>query len=388
MSIRVFAGGAVAAGLMMTSCGGDDGGGLGTGDDYSVSGALTELPASLDSGGFRISTADLNAASDAAGVERPDDPDDVDAVAQWLMPMTGGAVDDPSDQVAYVPLETTTGVFVPRNLHGMKEFREELGWSFADADSYVDYSMPPTQLSVISGSFDDETLNADLIELEGGVVTNSDDEDEAQSREDGRMDVDSFGRPVRMAQDGDRIVSSPQTPSVEEWVAGPEETLADDEDLLAVAEALDDAEVFSAYLSRPEAGFSSAPLLRELTEERDVDMDEPSEQLPDEQLESLPPSPFDTVGIGWGVDDEGAVITIAYQHGSDDAASANAEALEDVLTNGVSFQTARPLVDLYDLVDVETDGTVVVVTLHLGPDGLPSHIMHALQAGDVPFVHR
>lgn len=383
MPIRMIAGAAVAAGLVVASCGGDDGGGegLGEGDDYSVAGALAELPASLDNGDVEIMTSDLNAASETAGLERPDDAGDVDALIDWVNPLTGGPVGDQGDQVAYVPVAHVFNL--PRGVQGMGEFHDELGWSLVDADSFVEYSLPPARFSVVSGPYDDETLSDDLIELDGGILTNNEGEDGEQDLE-GRSAVDDLGRPVRLARDGDRIASSLQTPTVEEWIDGPDETLADDEDLVAVADILDEADVFSAYLVRRESGFSSSVLIRDLAQDRDEVVDALGERL--EEM-GLPPSPFDTVGIGWGADDEGAVITIAYQHDSEEAASENADALEELLTEGLSIQSDRRLSDLYDLVAVETDATIAIVTLRPGPEGWPSTAVQALQTLDTPFVH-
>lgn len=387
MQVRVIVGMTAAAGLVVSACGGDDGGGRLVADDYTVLGALAELPASLDSDEAQIMTADLIAASEAAGLERPADADDVDAVIDWIVPLTGGRLDEEVGQIAFVPMADVFGL---RYGPDPGPFHDELGWSLVDAEAYVEYANPPERFSVISGEFDDETLSDGLIELDGGIMTNKEGEDGEQDLgdiDDAVRSIDMFGRPVRLAQDGERIVSSLQTPPVEEWVDGLDETLAHDDDLAAVAKALDDADVFSALLAgQGSSGFASSALLEDMASSGETDFDELRAQLEDE-TKGLPPAAFGPIGIGWGADDDGAVITIAYQHASEDDAAANAEAFDALFTDGTSIVSQQPLSALYELVGVETDGTVAVVTLRPGPDGHPSAAMQALMRRDVPFVY-
>src|SRR5690606_1337539 len=69
--------------------------------DFSLTDALSWLPAGVAEGPVTVTMGELDAASRAAGVERPSDVSD--DVATWIMTLTGGPAggDEP---VIYVPL--------------------------------------------------------------------------------------------------------------------------------------------------------------------------------------------------------------------------------------------------------------------------------------------
>jgi hypothetical protein len=70
------------------------------------------------------------------------------------------------------------------------------------------------------------------------------------------------------------------------------------------------------------------------------------------------------VAAGIAADDDGQVVLVALAHTSDDAASANAEALEQTLDSAQDPRTGEPLKALYELDDVDvTDDHVVVARL-------------------------
>ena len=221
---------------------------LSSGADYTVLGALAELPASTDTDGLFVQTGDLVAATELAGLERPSEPD-LDAVVSWINPLTGL----PREAESFVPLFVPLGrVFNYQNLRDI-------------ADSTPPRVVPDRRrrlrravdasriLRRHHGHFDETTLNPDLTEVADGSSARRGRRLRGRPRQ--FKPVDWLGRPVRLAQDGDRIAVSFSTPFAQEWLAGPDETLADDAALTAIAAALDDADVVAAVLTRVEPGF-------------------------------------------------------------------------------------------------------------------------------------
>jgi hypothetical protein len=325
-----------------------------------------------------IQTGDLAAATELSELERPVEADP-DAVARWIGPLTGlplGDVEDPEFAPLFVPLGH---VFNHQQLSDVAEYDEAVGWSVVDVDAFVEYSTPPNMFAVVSGDFDDATLNPGLVEVSDEVVSYGEGDDGEQNPEQPNP-LDGLGRPVRLAQDGDRIAASFSTPYVEEWVAGADETLADDEALSSVAEALDDADVVAAVLTSIEGGLENIG----------------GGSLSPEQLEALeaqiagqvPPAPFDVVGFGWGVDDGEAVIDVAYHFSSEGDASDAVGSFERLYTDGVSVATREPISDRLTLEDVTADGEVVSVSLTLPEESNPQIIFSMLNSRDLPFLSR
>ena len=175
---------------------------LSSGDDYTVLGALAELPAStrhrrLDDPDRRPGRGDRvgGAASDR---REPD----VDAVASWIFPLTGLPRDDSRSgrcSCRWVGCSTT------RTSASIAEFDAALGWSLVDADAFVEQSTPPESFAVITGDFDETTLSPDLAEVADGVVSYGEGEDfDDQPDQPSQPRRSASGRPVRLAEDGDR----------------------------------------------------------------------------------------------------------------------------------------------------------------------------------------
>ncbi len=348
---------------------------LSSGDDYTVLGALAELPVSTDTDGLMVQTGDLVAATALAGLERPSEPD-LDAVVSWIYPLTGLPRGDESFAPLFVPLGQ---VFSYENLRDIAEFDTALGWSLVDANAFVEQSTPPDSFAVITGSFDETTLNPELTEVADGVVSYGEGEDFETNLSDSNP-VDRLGRPVRLAQDGDRIAASFSTPFAQEWLAGPVETLADDAALAAVAAALDDADVVAAVLTRVEPGVGqlgggtiSSEVLAEL---QDVVQDQ------------VPPAPFDAVDFGWNAVDGEAIITVAYRFSSADEAVDSVVPLENLYREGTSFATNQPISEFVTIEDIAATGDVVSVSLSIPDDSRPQVIYEMLLQRDLPFISR
>ena len=170
-------------------------------------GALAELPASTDTDGLMIQTGDLVAATELAGLERPTEPE-VDAVASWIFPLTGLPRDD-----TYGPLFVPLGqVFNYQYLRSIAEFDAALGWSLVDADAFVEQSTPPESFAVITGDFDETTLNPDLTEVADGVVSYGEGEDFETNLSGGvqpRRSARPAGAPRRGRRPHRRVVQHP-----------------------------------------------------------------------------------------------------------------------------------------------------------------------------------
>ncbi|QGG94317.1 hypothetical protein [Actinomarinicola tropica] len=342
--------------LAATACGDDDGGsgdGLSAGDGFSVEGALAELP-DLGEPGAIVSVADLDAATELSGAERPD-PADADAVREWLMGVSGA--DREAD--VFVPIAET---LQPQGR--IDEFAAELGWSVADVSTFAETSLPPRRVLVVSGDgLDDDVFDdADVVELEDDIVTAGEGEDHESDLE-GTTAARPIGTPLRMAADDGRLVASPVTALVRGWLDDDLDTLADDEAHAAVAAALDGADVYAAVLWSQEAGSGSGG------------SDGPG----------LTAS-FDVVGIGWSIVGGEPVVTIAHHFADEATAEEQAERIRAILEEGKSLVTAQPMSDVLSLDEVTTDGAVTVATVRPAEGGFLGTPMQMLMQRDVLFV--
>ena len=348
---------------------------LSSGDDYTVLGALAELPVSTDTDGLMIQTGDLVAATELAGLERPSEPD-LDAVAYWIFPLTGLPRDDKFGPL-FVPLGR---VFNYQDLRSIAEFDAALGWSLVDADAFVEQSTPPESFAVITGDFDETTLSPDLTEVADGVVSYGEGEDFDSNLINLPNPVDRLGRPVRLAEDGDRIAASFSTPFVQEWLAGPDETLADDAALSAVATALDGADVVAAVLTRVEPGFDQLG--------GQSGSSEVIAELQHAVQDQVPLAPFDAVGFGWNAVDGEAAITVAYHFSSADDAAAAVAPLDRLYREGSSVVTGQPISELVTIDGIAAAGDTVSVSLSVPDDSRPQVIYDMLLQRDLPFISR
>lgn len=220
-----------SASLLLAACGdagsesAGGGDGLGVGDDYTVLGALAELPPAPVSS-FMVLTGDLTTAGELAGLERPDELD-VAAVGAWLGPLTGGPSDDP------VPVMVPGPEALSQSSSQYEDVHELAGWTLLDVDSFVEFSTHPHVFTVVTGDFADDTLDH-LPEVAEGVRT-------VGEGEDGLVNFDQIsavsrtGQPVRMALGEGKLALGGDTRVVQSWVTGVGQTLADDESLARLA---------------------------------------------------------------------------------------------------------------------------------------------------------
>lgn len=354
----------------LAGCGGDDDGGdLAAGDGFSVEAALAELavPDGQDDQLVMVSVADLDAAAAAndAG-PRPDAPDD--EAAEWLRTVAGSSGGETTPIVMVPPVDVVGG-----SRATPADAEDELGWSLLDVEAVAEVVAPPFRFAVVAGDLDEDTLaDADLAR-DGDVFS-------VGVGEDGDIDPDAttavrpIGAPLRMAAADGRLAVSTSTGAVEDWVGGEAETLADDDDLAAVAAALDDGDVVSAYLARGD--FTSTAVA--------LGNPEAAAQAADSLAIS---EPFAAVGIGWASDDGRPVFTVAYAFADEGAAADGSEQVEAAYAEGASLQTRQPLADLVELEEVTTDGAVVVARLTPVEEGRPQVLADMLLSRDLPFAH-
>ncbi len=345
---------------------------------FTVAGALAELPADLVDESAVITMADLDAVTAAAGITVPDG--STDDYISWLMTITGTPPRGDGDSEMQFPPAVA---FPPMNLVQHAAMADELeaavGFDLADVSWFADVSHPPSGFSVVAGAFDEATLPDTLTPVEDGIVGLGEGEDFSQ-RLDAPNPLSRIGVPQRLAVAEGRIAVSPDTTLVSGWLGGASGGEVDD-DLVAVATALDEAGAISAVLGslgdlEDTLGQNATPEQREQVLARLGDLGL------DDQFD-------DAVGIGWRAGDGQPAISIVYSL-DDDVDAAGAEAAVDsvrrVFEEGTLLLNAAPVPDYLVLDHVTTDGTVVVATVHPGPEGRPVHPYQMLERHDLPFV--
>lgn len=332
--------------LLATVACSDDGGGPGDDDGLgSIAAGLAVLPEPGEPD-ETIVWGDLARAGEIAGVARPDDPGDDEAVRAYLQAVTGGPVaEDESSSVVLVPP-------TPAHLGRVSDqagFAEAAGWSVLEVDRFIERQTPPGVVTLMEGSFSEDALTDALGEPDDGTWTAGNGESFAVDVTD-TSPARPLGESLWLGLDGDHLAV---TRSAEHAAAarrtltggGDTPTFASDETLTLLASTLDDESPYAAMLVRP--GLTALPSPQ--------DLPEAAETLCERTL------PEPTAAAATAVaDDEGPVILVALAHESADAASTNAEALERLATEGDSF-TGQPWSELLDLEDVSTTGDDLVV---------------------------
>lgn len=351
MSRRV---GVVLVALSLAACssgGDDDDGGGGAGGD-GIAGHLASLPARSGNDPSTVAFGDLATAAELADVDLTEleipssgDADAMQPLLQAVNAMTGGPVDESeSSSVAAV---TPDAAHVER-LVELAAFVEEVGWSVLDVDRFVEYQVPPNVVTVMEGRFDEDRLNEALGEPDDGVWVVGD--------PDGDLSLNdvSAARPIGEALwlslvDDDRLVVTRTAEDMEAVRSGEGESLADEDALTTLAEALDGEDVYSAVLHDGPMG---------------ADLGRVTPEQVEAMCEEALPEPVVAVGTGI-TDDDGPVMVLAHLHADGDAAEANAEALEALVAGGASMRTREPWSETLEVDSVEADGNVTVARLRL-----------------------
>ncbi|WP_409332553.1 hypothetical protein [Trujillonella humicola] len=312
-------------------------GGAAGGED-SVLGMLALLPP-LDADELGVVTVTRwHAGAAAHGVEVPGPGADADAILDYVAALT---LDDGGLAQGSALLDLTT---VARS-----STEEDFGFGAQQIAADVSAGLPPRVLSAARGDFDPEAVTEATLAGPVGAGTEQVEVDGVPVlRWLGDLETDLSQRhalsPVGLAgrlglPDGGTLLHAGSDDGIARLVAaatgGP--SLADDEDLAAVAAALDAEGVLAAQLTtRPEGSDLG----------------------------------YDAVGIGL-VRDGAARVVLAYATGSAAEAATLSAEVEELLTAGSSRAGGRPWSSLLSDPDVGTEGSLVTVTATVeGPAGL------------------
>lgn len=309
------------------------------------------------SGSVEVHLTDIAAASELVGLDRPDSAD-LEAGLDWLVELTTFDTDESGYLVA-------APTFPERNAAGQSEaIAAEIGFSVLDINTSATLTAHPIFFAAVEG----ETLrlSPDLIELGGGVVTAGEGEDFVQYFETGTV-ARPFGRPLRMATDGDVVVASVSTPLVEAWLAnGP--SMLDVESFALVASALDSAGSLSAYIVRSD--FQNLDFL----------LDEQSERP------AVVTARFDTVGIGSVLVDGRGASVVAYVFADEASAAASVPELTVLWSSAPLNGSEATMADYFEVRSVEQQGRVVLVVARVAEGQTTNRALDLLFRSELVFT--
>ncbi|MBI5090022.1 MAG: hypothetical protein HZB15_14460 [Actinobacteria bacterium] len=329
--------GAVLAAAGVAACGGDDDTSEGSsGSARSVTALLDELPSSLATGDdlVQIAYGDLDAATEASGVERPARTAGADETITWAQAISSPSTpDDGSPAIAAIFPEAVS----PTMLAQIEEFRDEVGWSLLDVGAFIEFQQPPQVFTVIGGEIDATEID-DAVGAAQDDIWTVGEGDDFQTDLASRTAARPLGTPLRMAEHDGLLAVSRSTPPVQAWL-GDEPSLADDPALGELAEQLDDARVYSAYL---------------------LDVDG-----------STDTNPFDAVALGVATDDDQPIGLFVY-HYADAAAAEQAVDAVTALFDGRSDLTQAPWTETFSSVDVAAHDDAVVARVTFADDRPPA----------------
>lgn len=276
-----------------------------SGPDGAIAGHLSALPPLPDDQTQMLTYTDYDALAEQTGIERPGDDDDDEELLEWYAKVTGlGSESDPD-----------TAALHPRAFHATYSRTFELeplnGIDLREIESFVESVAGPGSFA---GEFTDDTLDDELGSSDDGVWHDPDSQ--------AGLALGSGASEAYLARVDDYLVVE-QSEDVLRDRLDDGESAADDEALLAVADALDDQDVYAAQL---------------IAWHGDIDTHGVA-----------------ATGLGLAYDD-GAVMTIVYGHDDEDEAEATLERAESFDANG----------DGPAPIDATRDGTVVVATLDPG----------------------
>jgi hypothetical protein len=340
---------------------GDDGGGGGDGLDLEGAAiadvASLPLPPDADDGPVTVAFGDLAQAAELAGVDL-DGADEAgeDEQRDVLNGITGVMYDPSGGDDQPMVSSAVPGAANVERLVDVDEFTEDVGWNLYQVRRFAELQMPPDDVTILRGDFDEDALDEALGEAEDGVWTIG---------TPGEVDVSSttparpLGEGLLLALDGDRLVVAKTEEGLAAVLGGDDGPVVGDDPVLSrLAGALGDAGAYSGMLVR---GGSGGLLL--------------GEQLSPEQAEAVCedalPGPFAGVATGI-VDDDGPVFLIAYVTADDEAAEATAEAVEQLVTEGESMLTQEPWSERLTVDEVTSDGNVALARLRPAEPGPPA----------------
>jgi hypothetical protein len=326
------------------ACGDDDDGG--SSGDGTMHAQLARIPDTAANRAFVV-VADHAAARAAVGVERPGDDATDDEILDHILELS---------LRAEIGFPTITDL---EQTHDQAAFRDELGFDAADLDAVARAGEPPEQLEVFVGEIvrDDvaAAVESDPIWSDELATAEHADVEYWTWFDDGELDVERqsasrrLGQSLRIAVLDDGIVLSTRTtPTMEaalDVAAGDADSLADDEELGALADRLDELGAIAALFT--DQAWSA----------------EQSDDGPE------PLVPWTALASGVTLDDDGEpVLVFLLAHADEGDADENAERLEAILDDGVSALTRTPWSELLQSPEVSVDGRVVALRAEIdGP---------------------
>ncbi len=371
------------------SCGVDSGDGPG---DVGSIGSLIELVADTDANRSLIVMVDYERARQLSGVDQPPtdasaDSPAVKAMFEAFAPGDRRRQPDDSDPV----LVSSPHFF--RSGRQLDEFRRSVGFSLLDADQEVFAGRLPVTLTVVVGRIDSDRV-ADAVRTDEEW---SDDLERAEHEGDEyyRWGDDLSPNPGRISavrplgiggrlgvDDGIARWSNDTEPLTDSFDAEADRTdsLADDDDFAAAAEALDPEQPVTAFLTADGAGFGPDAI-------RGSQLDPSQREEIEEQLgpaEDLPEWEVAGVADGAGADGQPRVVLV-FVHADDDGADSHVSTLTEQLESGTDPATGRPWTDVFAVERIEADGRVVTAVLETEAAGLASVLF---QRRSPLLVHR
>jgi hypothetical protein len=340
----------VLAAACASEAGPGGGGDSGAGGDATVSAYLARLPAGDGDDPVVVTYGDIARAAEIAGLERPEDVDDQQAVADFMMEVGGQrqGEGEPARVAVLVPQAAQPATSVG-DLQG---FVDDVGWSILEVDAFAERDTPPRRIALLDGGFDADRLDGTLDDAGDGTWVVGD--------PDGDVNVEDItparplGEPLWLSLDDDRLTVTwdhdDMAPARD--ADGGDGTLAGDATLAALGAALDDRDVYSAMLLRDDNLLSG------------IDDRMAGEGASPAQIEGMDLAGCEGMdGAAIGVADDGEpLIVLALGHVDTDAAGRNADVVADVFEDGEEARTGRPWSDLLTVESVDTEDTVVVVT--------------------------
>jgi hypothetical protein len=347
--IVLLAGTVLATGL--AACGGDDDASAGA---ESRLAALLEYAPMPEAGvGGVLSVGDFNGLRDERELGSPPERGDEDAIAEYLLEMFGGSDTDVFFVAPGADLIPFIGV-------PQEEIYGELGLRLVDVDRFIEdnggflgvvdgpgQSIGP--FTILAGDrIDPQDLTTAIGEPEqeaGAMVWTLGTGNGRQQNLADSTAVRPLGRALRIAYDGERLLVTRSEADLDlllQVTSGDAPTAAEDEDLVAIATALDDRDVLGADLAR-----GRVP---------------PWGQPGDTNVVPVP------TYLAWGLgtapaDEPGeaiSVLVLAYP--DDEGAAEGATALETVLADGRSV-SGVPWSEVLNSSDVSTDGRLVIALI-------------------------
>lgn len=326
--------------LTAAACGGSDGGGVEPGT--SIASMLKLIPATAGTDLVIVTLVDDAIA--ATGSTPEGEPGDRDHEVDRVMSLSGrhgGPVWMPAAQIIAAPFRL--------------DRIDDLVLRPSSIRAEIIAGQPPAEIHIAVGDDIDDAILTDTEALDGTERRTLADHDIVTWLDDNEMEPGSdipFGpQPgwagrLALPRDGVLVHTTADEP-MEEALAGidgDEPTLADDDDLLAVATALDDADVYAGLLSTNPPGTN-------------LDGDDRSPSSDDGLTDYL------VLGTGGAIDDDGAVLVIVLQHADADSADRNAETLGTRITDGTDLETGRPWSDLLGEPEIDVDDRTVTARI-------------------------